>query len=252
MRDLTLRSLSAASFALLAPVLFLQGRHVRRVTPRLPPAGGPVDGVIGSGPHPLRLLITGESTAVGVGVETHLTGLAGQTARGLAEKTGRPVSWRVLGRSGVTARTLVTELLECAAPIEADVVVVALGVNDTITLSSVKRWVDALEAFRRCLQRSSPGAAIVLSGVPPLQIFPALPVPLRNVMGLRAQVLDRAAVRWASGHAAVTHVPHPVTAPADVPAMFCADRFHPSALGYARWGAALAAAASDILHDTSC
>ena len=41
-------------------------------------------------------------------------------------------------------------------------------------------------------------------------------------------------------------------APAEVPDMFCADRFHPSSLGYARWGAALARAASDILQDTSC
>jgi len=244
--DLALRVLSAAGFVLLAPILFVQARHVRRVTPRLPSANGPHEGYT-AGSHPLRVLIVGESTAVGVGVTTHDAGLAGQTTRALAEATGRPVCWRVLGRSGASARMLVAEFIEPAAPIEADVVVIALGVNDTIRLSSVARWVDALEALLQCVRRSSPDATIVLSGVPPMQIFPAFPVPLRYVLGLRAHVLDRAAIRWAGGHAAVIHVPHPFAAPADVAVMFCADRFHPSPLGYSRWGAALAAAVSDIL-----
>jgi lysophospholipase L1-like esterase len=247
LRDFPLRSLSAASFVLLAPVLFFQGRRVRRVTPRLPPASGPLEGSV-AGPRPLRLLIVGESTAVGVGVPTHDAGLAGQTARALAGSTGRGVSWRVLGRSGASARHLVAEFIEPAAPIEADVVIVALGVNDTISLSSVARWVNALDALLQRVREGSRDAAVVVSGVPPMQVFPAFPAPLRHVLGLRARVLDRAAVRWAGGQVAVTHVPHPGTAPSDVPEMFCEDRFHPSALGYARWGAALAAAASDILR----
>jgi lysophospholipase L1-like esterase len=247
MRDHALRVLSIASFVLLAPLLFVQARRVRRVTPRLPPANGPHEGITAAGPHPLRLLIIGESTAVGVGVSTHLVGLAGQTARALAEATGRPVFWRVLGRSGASARALVAEFIEPAAPIDADVVVIALGVNDTISLSSVACWVDALEALLQCVRGSSLDAAIILSGVPPMQRFPAFPAPLRYVLGLRAHVLDRAAITWARGHTAVRHVPHPPVARADVPVMFCADRFHPSASGYALWGAALAAAASDIL-----
>ena len=251
MRDLVLRLLSVVSVVLLGPILFLQGRHVRRVTPRLPPADGPHEGII-AGPHPLRLLLVGESTAVGVGVATHDQGLAGQTARALAELTGRGVCWRVLGRSGACAQTLVREFIEPAASIDTDVVVIALGVNDTISLSSVARWVDALEALLQCVRGSSREAAIVLSGVPPMQHFPVFPVPLRYVLGLRARVLDRSAVRWARGQTSVRHVPHPAVAPADVRMMFAADRFHPSALGYSRWGAALAAAASDILLHTSC
>ena len=251
MHDLPLRSLSAVSFVLLAPILFLQGRGVRRVTPRLPPADGPHQGIV-PGPRPLRLLIAGESTVVGVGVATHDEGLAGQTARALAASTGRGVRWRVLGRSGATARHLVAECIGPAAPIHADVIVIALGVNDTISVSPVGRWVRALDALLHGVRRTSSDAAVIVSGVPPMQIFPAFPAPLRHVLGLRARVLDRAAVRWAAGHAGVTHVPHLTTPPADVPEMFCADRFHPSVLGYARWGAALATAASDILQDTSC
>jgi hypothetical protein len=53
--------------ATLGPLLLLQGRHVRRVTPRLAEAVGPRDGTAGNGP-PLRLLIVGDSAAAGVGV----------------------------------------------------------------------------------------------------------------------------------------------------------------------------------------
>ena len=247
MHDLALRSLSAASLVLLAPILLVQGRRVRRVTLRLPPADGPHEGTV-AGPRPLRLLVAGESTAVGVGVSTHHDGLAGQTARALAASTGRGVCWHVLGRSGASARHLVAEFIEPAAPIDIDVIVIALGVNDTISVSTVGRWLTALEALLHAARDTSPGAAVIISGVPPMQIFPAFPAPLRHVLGLRARVLDRAAVRWAGGHAGVTHVPHLATPAADVPEMFCADRFHPSVLGYARWGAALAAAASDILR----
>lgn len=45
--------------ATLGPILLLQGRHVRRVTPRLSEAAGPREGTAGDGP-PLRLLIVGE------------------------------------------------------------------------------------------------------------------------------------------------------------------------------------------------
>ncbi len=251
MRAGALRALSAASLLTLAPLLWLQARRVRRVTPRLPPAEGPQEGLVGAGAEPLRLLVVGESTAVGVGVSRHGEGLAGHTARTLAGLTGRPIVWRVLGRSGASARKLVAEFIEPAAPIEADVVIVALGVNDTISLSSVGHWTRALESLFQAVRRSSPGAAIVLSGAPPMQHFPALPSPLRQVLGLRAAVLDCAAMAWAATKTALAHVPHPPAPTAQVAELFCADGFHPSARGYEQWGAALAAAASDILKKSA-
>ncbi|MET3217482.1 UNVERIFIED_ORG: hypothetical protein ABIC48_005266 [Burkholderia territorii] len=50
------------AIAALGPLLFAQGRYVRRVTPRLPEAAGPRDGVAGGGP-PLRVLAVGDSAA---------------------------------------------------------------------------------------------------------------------------------------------------------------------------------------------
>jgi lysophospholipase L1-like esterase len=244
MRDLALHLLSGLSLIVLGPVLFVQGRRVRRVTPRLPPAGGPQHGTIGTGPDPLRLVVAGESTAMGVGVPEHAVGLAGHLARALSSAAGRPVRWRVLGRSGATARALLSEFIDPAPRLDADVVVVILGVNDTLGFSSPAGWTRALDALLDSIRRQSVGTALVLAAVPAMQHFPALPWPLRQVLGLRAHILDRAAMEWARARPLVVHVPFPLAERAEIPEMFCSDGFHPSADGYARWSAALAEAAS--------
>jgi hypothetical protein len=46
----------------LGPLLLVQGRHVRAVTPRLPEPSGPRSGRAGQG-APLRLLVAGDSAA---------------------------------------------------------------------------------------------------------------------------------------------------------------------------------------------
>ncbi len=73
--------------------------------------------------------------------------------------------------------------------------------------------------------------------MPPLGRFPALPQPLRAVLGLRARLLDRAAARLAPRLPRVAHLPITL---AVTPALFCADGFHPGPAGYREWGALLA------------
>jgi hypothetical protein len=46
----------------LAPLLIAQGRRVKRDTPRLPPAAGPLSGRVEGEGEPLRVLTIGESS----------------------------------------------------------------------------------------------------------------------------------------------------------------------------------------------
>ncbi|HEX6040967.1 SGNH/GDSL hydrolase family protein [Longimicrobium sp.] len=247
MADTLLRIATTLSTALLAPVLVAQGRRVRRTTPRLPEAPGPRAGEIGGDGAPVRLLVLGESTAAGVGAADHQEGLAGQVARGLAAETGRPVRWRVLGRNGATADATRQSLLARAADVEADVAVIALGVNDTLRLHAPARWAADLRALIDDVRARCGPVPVILASVPPMGRFPGLPRPLRTVLGLRATVLDRAAARLAAGMDAVHHVPVPLP-PEDEARFFCTDRFHPSPYGYALWGAALGRAAARALR----
>jgi lysophospholipase L1-like esterase len=124
--------------------------------------------------------------------------------------------------------------------------VVALGVNDTLRLHSPGRWTTDLRRLIGLLRERCGAVPVVLASVPPMGVFPALPQPLRGVLGLRAAVLDRAAARLAGEMDAVRHVPVPIPVGA-VDAFFCADRFHPSPYGYALWGEALGRAAAAAL-----
>jgi lysophospholipase L1-like esterase len=81
---------------------------------------------------------------------------------------------------------------------------------------------------------------VVLAGVPPVGVFPALPQPLRALLGWRAWWLDRAASRSAA-RAGLVYVPTRLDRTART--LFAADGFHPSAAGCAVWGRALVQAA---------
>ena len=100
-----------------APLLMLQGRHVRRVTPQLPEARGERTGLAGTGTgtgtgtRVVRLLIAGDSSAAGVGVDRVSDAMAGVFPDRLAARLACGVRWRLVAQAGLTAAG-VRELLE--------------------------------------------------------------------------------------------------------------------------------------------
>lgn len=227
----------AAKLAL-GPLLLWQAQHVRRTTPRLPVAGGALAGEIGTGAR-LRLLVVGESTAVGVGAAHHGEALAGELAGRIAAKIGRRVAWRVLGENGATARR--TRRLVEATHAEADLAVVALGVNDVLEQTRLARWRRDVAALVAALQERTGARDVILLEVPPLAKFPALPRPLRDVLGADSRRLDAALARLAARlDAPDRRVRHYRFAFDGAREFFARDGFHPSALGYARWAELIA------------
>ena len=228
------------------PLLGLQGLWVRLRTPVLPEAGPPYTGTISpSGPTTqpaLHLLVIGESTAAGVGAPSHAAGLTGCTAAALAARWERPVAWRAHGRSGATAADVHHDLLpslgrpHADAP-TADVVLVALGVNDTIRRTSPAAWRNEIAGLVVDLRARFQPTTIVLAGVPAMARFPALPSPLRHFLGAHGTRLDRELADLAAAAPGVCHCPTPLPDPHH----FAPDRFHPGPVGYAAWGEIVAA-----------
>ncbi|MDO5627842.1 MAG: SGNH/GDSL hydrolase family protein [Mobilicoccus sp.] len=229
----------------LGPVLLPQGRRTLARVPRLDEAGGTATATVGDAhaPNTLSLLVAGESTAVGVGVDTHHDGIAPVIAAGLHEATDRTVTWHVNGRNGGRLRTTGARQLPPLTG-EHDVIVLMLGVNDTLGLTSATRWRREIETLlTQARARLRPRGVIVLAGVPQLGTFTALPQPLRAVMGWHGAALDGVLSRVARLHADVVHVPTPaISDPEDL----ATDGFHPSATGYRRWGERLAEAVMPI------
>lgn len=222
--------------ALLAPIALPLAVHTRRNALRLPPARGPLNGVAGADlpGEPLRLLVLGESTVVGVGVDELHAALVGQLAAALAARSGRPVAWRACGENGITAAQAHERLLPQVLDQPFDLALLVFGVNDTTHLTSLPRWEAALGGMAQAL--AVRGARVVFSSVPPLQHFTALPWLLRRLLGMRAALLDarlrRLAARQGAGHHTVE-----LEFSADYLAR---DGYHPSALGYRVWAEGLA------------
>jgi lysophospholipase L1-like esterase len=231
---------AAAALALklaLAPFLVAQAVLTRRRAPILPEAAGPREGVVGAGAGaPLRILIAGDSSAAGVGVSHQDQAVAGHLVRALHRSTGRPVTWSLRARTGLTTRA-VHALLAAAPPFVADVAIVITGVNDVIDQVSTRRALRDRAALAEWLLGSGV-AHVVFAPLPPMHRFPLLPEPLRRVMGGDARRHDAALARWAATRRDVSHPAFVVELDA---AGMASDGFHPGEPVYRACGEALAA-----------
>ena len=216
----------------LAPILLAQGLYVRRSTARLPEPQGDRSGVLGSGPT-LRLLMVGDSSAAGVGASTQREALAGQTVRNVGKS--HRVRWRLIAHTGATTSSTLAELRR-QPPQIFDVAITALGVNDVTSGRPLTVWKQQQRALVAELRERFEARDILLSGLPPVSCFPALPQPLRWYLGRRAERFDRA-LRGLAEEEGCRFVAIDFTS--DV-GLMAADGFHPGPSIYAEWGARLA------------
>lgn len=227
-------------FLALAPILYVQGRRTARAMPRLDPATGDESGLAGGTGPVYRLAVVGESTAVGVGAAVHAEALPGFLAEALRDRFHRSVAWSVTGRSGATARKLLTDLLPTMNGVDPDLVVVTVGINDLIRRRPLERWSTDVTELLTLVRSRFPDAEVVVSGLPPVHRFPAIPRPLRLVLGARARDMD-GILRDVAAVGGVTHAPMDESRARD-PEVFAADGLHPSPAGYRAWAADLARA----------
>ena len=239
---------TAAKVAL-SPLLIWQGRQVRREAPRLPEATGPRLGLAGMDRHSsamprLRVLIVGDSSGAGVGAATQNEALAGRLSQALTRRLKAPIAWQLVARTGWTTADATSALRELSAQGRlppADVMVTALGVNDTVRQTSPRRWTAHLDALEACARELAGVHQIVATAVPPMHLFPLLPQPLRWVLGRSAQALDAALVQWTADSGTRAYFEMPFDPARDeVRALMASDGFHPGPLLYQRWGEALA------------
>jgi lysophospholipase L1-like esterase len=205
---------------LLAPIALVQGRALQRKTPHMTPASPRSGG--SHAPDADHLLVLGDSTAVGTGVEQMAQAMAGQLARHLPQS----IAWRTVGANGMTAAEVHDLHLEAALSEPADIAVVLVGWNDTLRLRPPEEFAENLASVLDALRSRNPDARIVVVRPPVFSRFPTLPQPLRFALGAHARGLSRIA----SGIAGERGIP---VAPGFDGAHVSTDRFHPDASGYA-------------------
>jgi lysophospholipase L1-like esterase len=228
--------LSAALILPVSPLLFLQGQYTRRKVGLLPDAGGDKTGITGHAGPAAKLLVIGESTVAGLGARTHALALAGRFAEQLSSKIDRAVEWHVIGRNGVTAKRTIDELVPLIPDDKFDYVLVGLGGNDVMKLSSPRKWRRDMTRLLGILREKNPDAVIFITNCPMIKYSPALPHPIRFLLWELSKMHDANIREFTSEMDRVLYYHQPTGFKVDG---FFADGIHPSEQGYADWSEAM-------------
>ena len=169
------------------------------------------------------------SAAAGVGVDHQSEALTGQLVQQLAAH--HQVSWTLLAQTGHNTQQVLAMLQDHGDDL-FDVAVVSAGVNDVTSSVKADHWIGQQQNLVDVLQQRFGVKHIVLSPVPPMHRFPALPQPLRWFLGQRAHQLNQHLQHWCDTQEACTLLRNDFPMQPD---MMAADGFHPSAATYKLW-----------------
>ncbi|MBQ4892328.1 SGNH/GDSL hydrolase family protein [Shewanella sp. MMG014] len=245
------------SLLLLWPVYLVQAIWVKKTTLPLPEATGLREGVDNLAPHdgslnqalnqtvePLNLLIVGDSAAAGVGVETQQQALTGQILSHLKSRHSgvnthhiRQVHWQLIAKSGSNTQACVNHLNKVIPDNSSkniDIAVLSLGVNDVLSPITSSTWILHIEQLCDLLKSKLNCQHIIITAVPPMEAFPALPQPFRWFLGARAAEFNLALHHWVSKSDLPCELLNMRESLTD--AVMAEDGFHPSAEVYQHWG----------------
>lgn len=237
--------------ALLFPLLYAQAQSVRAGVEPLPEPPGPRAGREGRGGEELRLLVVGDSSAVGVGAPHQDLALARPLARQLAQRLDAVVRWTLLAQTGLTSASALAYLKASDVP-SADIAIAIVGVNDITNQVPMAQALKHRGEIAVWLEAHAEVGDVLFPALPEMERFPSLPQPLAWWAGQMSQRNNRAQARWAGSwpldRPRVTHVPMDGVMRSDLMAV---DGFHPGPGLYARVAEHLAEViARDVVERT--
>jgi lysophospholipase L1-like esterase len=186
----------------------------------------------GRGGPAIKLVLLGDSSAAGYGVESVQDTPGAHLASGLAEGADRRVYVRSLAVVGAQSRDLAGQV-DKALSLEPQVAVIMVGANDITHTRSLSESVQELGAAVRRLEEH--GAEVVVGTCPDLGTVEPIAPPLRQFarfMSRRLAAAQTVAVVDAGGRTVSLGSILGSEFAATPSEFFGPDRFHPSAAGY--------------------
>ena len=198
-----------------------------------------VSGTFGQGNSPsLRLLMLGDSTAAGIGVDSTEETVGGRLSE-LIASTGRQVRLDSVAVSGSRVADLAPQISRALVRGAPDIAVILVGANDAIHFTPLDELERHLSDAVRRLRAA--GSEVVVGTCPDLGAARNFAQPLREVVGWAGR-----RVATSSEQATIAGGGVPVDLAARTGPVFRADpgtlsgdAFHPSADGYQLWALAL-------------
>lgn len=219
------------------PVYIWQGLSLRRGIDRLnPPEEQNVLPVKGKG-KPYKILLIGDSSAAGVGVDDIHDSLGGQIVKLLAKATSRPIEIRIAGCNSATAGELRDFTVPNIEHAPYTHVILNVGTNDAKNFHTGKRFCADFGTLLYALNTRFPTAQIIWSSILDLSTISTLPKPLNHILGIRSREMARRGEILCAERLA--EIPDGNWDPSVE--NFSSDGFHASAKGYHEWAQVLVA-----------
>jgi lysophospholipase L1-like esterase len=199
----------------------------------------PVTGMFGAGGGtPLRLLMLGDSTAAGLGVDHTEETVGGRLAE-LIASTGRQVRLDSVAVTGSRAADLATQVSRALVRGAPDIAVILIGATDATHFTALGELHQHLAAAVRRLR--SAGCEVVVGTCPDLGAARNFAQPLRELIGWAGRRVGEVSQRAAldGGGTAIDLAARTGAVFRADPGTLSEDRFHPSADGYQLWALAL-------------
>ncbi|HEV7950198.1 MAG TPA: SGNH/GDSL hydrolase family protein [Glaciihabitans sp.] len=162
------------------------------------------------GTNPERVVVIGDFTAIGYGTVSHELGIAGHFARQLARRSGGGVEWSTEAFPDLTIRTAGAVVNNEARFARTDVVIMMIGIGDALKVTSAANWSRMLEDALAQLSAVLPiDARILIPDIPPIEVYPGIPRPIRAIVGPHAALLNRTTRTVAASHSQAVCVAFP-------------------------------------------
>ncbi|WP_158840837.1 SGNH/GDSL hydrolase family protein [Polaribacter sp. L3A8] len=233
----------------LLPLLYFQGKSIRKKVPTLPEAKEPTGFVNGNFNKTLSILSIGESTIAGVGVDYHQNGFTGALANTLSAELDANINWRVYARSGYTVNRVCKKIIPKIEETTTDIIIIGMGGNDAFTLNSPKKWHKTIEELIYLVQDKFPETPIFFTNMPPIKEFPAFTTVIKFVIGNLVEIFGERLHTLTKNKKNVFYYNEVITLeqwskkhalPNDDTKIYFSDGVHPSALTYKIWGKEMA------------
>lgn len=184
------------------------------------------------GPASDRVLIFGSGPAVGWGVLSHDLALPGALARALSARTGRGADVDVVADPTLTMANA-SERLAALKLWRYDAIVIVVGINDALRLTSPKRWEQRLLATLESIHAgTSRDARVFIVGVQPIRSIPLYDDVFGSIASSHAEALNAVTCRVCTNDGRAALIPLP-------PAIREDGRYR-SMEAYQAWGTAIA------------
>ncbi|PQJ81193.1 SGNH/GDSL hydrolase family protein [Polaribacter glomeratus] len=229
----------------LLPLMYFQGKNIRKSVPQLPEAKEPKGFVNGNFNKTINILSIGESTIAGVGVDYHKNGFTGTLATTLSTALKSNINWRVYAKSGYTVKQVCSKIIPKIEETTADIIVIGMGGNDAFTLNSPKKWISDINKLIDLLQHKYPKTPIIFTNMPPIKEFPAFTKTIKFVIGNLVEILGKELNNNIKNKENVFYYDEIITLKEwskkhsvtdSNPKTYFSDGVHPSLLTYQIWG----------------